>query len=448
MRKSAKSPDSRLLKLTPRVWIYPILLLSALLFAQALKMSVSYMVFLFVLLLPLTIILQLLCARHFINVAVRCDSETAEKGQPLTMTAIFSNACILPFAFVEAELLVSDERGARTVPRRYTLALAPCTGCEINQTVRFAFRGEYLVGIRCLYVYDCFRTIRIRVDAESYASLFVLPRRITFAPRPIAAESELNTQTVIRAIGSDNTELSDIRTYESGDSLKRIHWKLSSKGEELLVKEYSRNNGNHVYVFSDLETHYAKISDDTEPDLLPPLTPLPEYADVIDELNADLTVEHCLAAVQRELWAANEVTLSWFARRPMGDDYEEMPVQLRMVSPSDLNMAWRRFAVAPLTAHDKQASALSSLASDTTGSSLIFVTACLDASAVAEYTRIAGAFSHLGAHAVELIYCADTTLYTHDDAADAKIARYIAQLSGAGITVYGCNADTFSSVHP
>ena len=37
-----------------------------------------------------------------------------------------------------------------------------------------------------------------------------------------------------------------------GDSLKSIHWKLSSKAEELQVKDYNTNNDRHTYIFVDL----------------------------------------------------------------------------------------------------------------------------------------------------------------------------------------------------
>lgn len=39
--------------------------------------------------------------------------------------------------------------------------------------------------------------------------------------------------------GEDTSQIFDIRNYANGDSLNRVHWKLSAKEDELLVKEFS-----------------------------------------------------------------------------------------------------------------------------------------------------------------------------------------------------------------
>ena len=39
--------------------------------------------------------------------------------------------------------------------------------------------------------------------------------------------------------GDDPSEIFDIREYADGDKIQRIHWKLSSKTGDLMVKEGS-----------------------------------------------------------------------------------------------------------------------------------------------------------------------------------------------------------------
>ncbi len=48
--------------------------------------------------------------------------------------------------------------------------------------------------------------------------------------------------------GNDFAEISDIREYIPGDSLKDIHWKLSSKKEELMVKEHITMSSKQIAV--------------------------------------------------------------------------------------------------------------------------------------------------------------------------------------------------------
>ncbi len=417
---------------TANVVFYPILLAAALVFAQSLKLPVSYMVFLFVLILPLGVVVQLVLARIFLCASVRTEADTVEKNTPLAFSVLLSNDSLFPFPFVEAELLLPDgETAVRCGERRFALSLPPKNGCEIRRSARFSFRGEYDVGVKCLYVYDLFRVVRMRVKLERYETVFVMPRRLTLPPRPLSAESDLNTQTVIRQRGSDNTESSDIRSYEQGDSLKSIHWKLSSKSQDLLVREYSKNNGNSVYVFCDLEPHYRKAAASENADAKPSFVPLPECADTADELGADLVIEHCIASTLRELKAGNDVTLSWFRR----DQGSLRAAAVRLATMQDFEQVFRRFAAAPLIERGNQPTELSSLIADATGSSLIFITAFLDAAAAAEYISIANAYRHLGAKALELVWCADRRFFVPDDEAEKQLDRWFSELRSAGFTV-------------
>ncbi|MGN0378211.1 MAG: DUF58 domain-containing protein [Butyrivibrio sp.] len=52
--------------------------------------------------------------------------------------------------------------------------------------------------------------------------------------------------------GNDPTEIFGVREYEGGDKIRSIHWKLSSKAGELMVKEYGLPLTDRDYVVIDL----------------------------------------------------------------------------------------------------------------------------------------------------------------------------------------------------
>lgn len=52
--------------------------------------------------------------------------------------------------------------------------------------------------------------------------------------------------------GDDPSEIFDIRGYADGDKIQRIHWKLSSKTGELMVKEGSLPLTKEIHIFVDL----------------------------------------------------------------------------------------------------------------------------------------------------------------------------------------------------
>lgn len=51
--------------------------------------------------------------------------------------------------------------------------------------------------------------------------------------------------------GDDVSEIFQIRQYQNGDTMQRVHWKLSARGDELMVKDYGRPAGCSVLLLID-----------------------------------------------------------------------------------------------------------------------------------------------------------------------------------------------------
>lgn len=51
--------------------------------------------------------------------------------------------------------------------------------------------------------------------------------------------------------GTDRTEVFDIREYKEGDNIRDIHWKLSSKRDFMVVKEFSKPLDNQKLIYID-----------------------------------------------------------------------------------------------------------------------------------------------------------------------------------------------------
>ena len=56
---------------------------------------------------------------------------------------------------------------------------------------------------------------------------------------------------------SKQNEYGDIRQYRPGDGIKNIHWKLSTKTEELQVRKYASDNGRGTAIFCDFGGQYT-----------------------------------------------------------------------------------------------------------------------------------------------------------------------------------------------
>ena len=254
--KKVSERDEPTLTVTPRFTTYLILLGVALVFTQALLSKVSNIFFWFVFLLPLVLLVYLVMAKNALSVSMLCDTATTEKNTPYTYSFRLDNRSILAIPFVEATVSIPQSNSVRCTERTLRVSMAPLTGYHVKNTVAFRFRGTYDIGVRCFYVYDFFRIFRARVDVEDFTTVYVLPRRLTQEDTEAHSVSDDTARTVRSPLVVDKLEVSDIRDYRSGDSLKSIHWKLSSKSETFIVKDYNTGTSNQTVVFCDLTPHF------------------------------------------------------------------------------------------------------------------------------------------------------------------------------------------------
>lgn len=255
-KKPGKNADERTVVCTGRFTSYLILFGVALVFTQALLSKVSHIFFWFVLTLPLILLGYTLVARAALQVSMLSESTTTEKNTPYTYEFRIDNRSVLAFPFIEAEVSVPQSNSVRTSVRTVRMAMAPLSSYHMKNTVRFRFRGTYDIGVRCFYVYDFFRLFRVQVPVENMTTVYVLPRRLPLDDTLAQSVSDSTARTVRSPLVVDKLEVSDIREYRAGDSLKSIHWKLSSKSETFIVKDYNTGTSNQTVIFCDLAAHF------------------------------------------------------------------------------------------------------------------------------------------------------------------------------------------------
>ena len=254
--KKTTERDEPTFSVTPRFSTYLILLGVALVFTQALLSKVSNIFFWFLFLLPFVLLIYVALAKKALSMTMLCDTVTTEKNTPYTYSFRMDNRSILAIPFVEAIVSIPQSNAVRCTERSLRMSMAPMTGYHVKNTVSFRFRGTYDIGVRCFYIYDFFRIFRSRVDVEDFTTVYVLPRRLSLDETEAHSISDDTVRTVRSPLVVDKLEISDIRDYRNGDSLKSIHWKLSSKSENFIVKDYNTGTSNQTVIFCDLTPHF------------------------------------------------------------------------------------------------------------------------------------------------------------------------------------------------
>lgn len=327
-------------------WLYLLLIAFALVFTQVLLSPISGVIFLFVLFLPILsliyLLIEVLCVKLYLNIS----AQEAEKYSPVDFSLTLSNESPLPFPFVEAVITVPSDDAVRCIRQKTKLSLIPFGNYVIEKTLAFAYRGAYEIGVSELCFYDFFRLFRYRVKLELFRELFVVPRRLALPVESGGESRQEETETVVLQSGQDNTEMSDIREYQPGDSLRSVHWKLSGKTQDLMVRQYARNADRQTFLFVDTALRY-----DTEDRRW-----LPD----INEYATDGVVEGAIALAVKALREGGQtVTLVWFDSRGADDR-----CAFRLYTESDLDQIFRLFSTAPITRTEYSIADLANLMED------------------------------------------------------------------------------------
>lgn len=231
---------------------YLVLLIFAVIFTQALRSPISTMMFVFVVLLPIISLAHAFIGFLTIDVFVRSMETRTQKHAPVDYSISITNASPLAFPFLTAIISLPKKDGIACELSRMLLSLNPFGSCRIDDVVKFKYRGSYDVGVKYIYITDLLHIFCLRKRIDIYNTILVFPEKLTMKGSGIFSSSDLPTSETKRIAESEHAEFSNIREYIGGDPLKNIHWKMSSKMQELYVNEYNTNTSKRTYVLCDM----------------------------------------------------------------------------------------------------------------------------------------------------------------------------------------------------
>lgn len=141
--------------------------------------------------------------------------------------------------------------------REYVLSILPFKHEIIEEEFACSLRGKYPIGITSIEVQDPFGLFTFNIDLSKrhyYKQLYLIvyPRILDIPYIPLHSIEMEEVQSSQLTQTGDPSSISDIRQYEYGDPLKKIHWKISSKYQDIYVKEYETSSAPRALIF--LET--------------------------------------------------------------------------------------------------------------------------------------------------------------------------------------------------
>jgi hypothetical protein len=173
-----------------------------------------------------------------IKISTEVNNISSDRGE---FTVEIENNSFFPISTADIRIFYYN----KFCPKEYSI-----NGMEIpiagRNTTKAVFEissshcGVISVGVKSVMLNDFFKFWRVKRSVRGEKEFMCLPEIDEFNLDSSFFETENDADKFSEhRSGDDNSEVFDLREYQDGDRMNRVHWKLSTKSDDLIVKEYS-----------------------------------------------------------------------------------------------------------------------------------------------------------------------------------------------------------------
>ena len=172
-------------------------------------------------------------AEKTVQVSNALSGQKVNRGEVVSMEIAVSHKGLLPIAPIALHMRATSNTPAGVI---YLTHLG-----KRRQRVTHRFVADHVgamfPGVESYVVSDIFGFFKKEHQPDlAGQELLVLPVPFEVEPLTFAA-GDMGVETMKRAM-EDPSSPSDFRNYQQGDPLKRIHWKMSARKRELIVRQF------------------------------------------------------------------------------------------------------------------------------------------------------------------------------------------------------------------
>ncbi len=173
-----------------------------------------------------------------------------ETGEDIKIETVIDNDSIFIIPYLELKDKTFEVYGEGT--DFSVLTIGPWKRKREVRDITIKYRGVYSLGPIELLIQDALRIFTWTRKIESGKSFKVYPKLYNIERLELKALQSFGSISNRQLAFEDSTSISDIRKYAPGDSIKRVHWKLSAKNNRLYVKNFEKAGSTAVYLYLDL----------------------------------------------------------------------------------------------------------------------------------------------------------------------------------------------------
>lgn len=175
---------------------------------------------------------------------------TFPKNTPFDFCINVENKSLLPCVPVEITCFLPDAESGRFVRKRVYVSLLPLASAKLVIEGRHLYRGCYAARAEKIAAVDPLRIIRISRKISEEMTMVFLPRKLELEDVLSSCEGEQSFSKP-NALSAENEDFSHVRDYRPGDNIQFIHWKLTAKQDDFMIKQFDSASDRRMYVICD-----------------------------------------------------------------------------------------------------------------------------------------------------------------------------------------------------
>ena len=203
-------------------------------------------------------VFQVLYSFRRVQIDFPFSAYTGEKEQQAVFTFTVKNTGFLPLSGIRLPLLLLDQSGKKAEEKTLFLSLGPKSLRKYSLTFSSPYCGRFSIQLKKFRIYSFFSLASLtrKTDLRGEAVFFPAPSpvsvKISERTRYFIPEGEDCLETPFLASSAAGSLGEDIRSYRPQDPIRLVHWKLSARTGELLVRIPASQEGFSVLLFLDL----------------------------------------------------------------------------------------------------------------------------------------------------------------------------------------------------
>ena len=223
-------------------------------------------------LLPVVSFLLGLYVKRNLKIQLRTENEMVERGSIARWIIYLANPSALFTVFCHARL-----RSARLYPEQPYRDADFMLPRKSDRSILFEHSAAHCGPLELSYLelwmkdplgFFYFKLID-KKNIDSLEKIYVVPQKIDLIARAEAHEMQLEDGAFIAKKSlSEIDEIDKMRPMEAGDRLKSIHWKLSARVQDWMVKQYEKAEERHVLFLVDLPRVKPNVNQPVDTDAL------------------------------------------------------------------------------------------------------------------------------------------------------------------------------------